>query len=257
MEVWYVWQRDVRLMRRMINSFTMTILGTLVALAIFAPTIDRLVAGIAFGTASVPYLQFYIPGSLILAAFSGSFYGGGSIQHDRREGVLQVMAASALSRRALALGKIASAVTRSMLIVLGVFAAVTAAGFRFIHPLAGALGLIAMAVLISWSFAAISSCLAFVIRHRFGYDLLITGLIAPLSYLAAITYPETVLPDTLQVLARLNPLTYAANGVREIIVYGTFPSALNLLMPLGLAGISTVLAARMARNLSGEKLWAP
>jgi ABC-2 type transport system permease protein len=257
MEIYYVWQRDLRLMRRMINSFTMTILGSLISLAIFAPTITRMLPGMSVGTSIVSYLQFYVPGSLILAAFSASFYSGGSIQHDRREGMLQVMAASALARRSLALGKITSGATRAMIIAIGVFLVVTAAGFRFIHPITGALGLLGMAALTSWCFGAISACLAFSVRHRFGYDLLITGLSAPLSYLAAITYPETVLPGYLQFLARLNPLTYAANGVRETVIYGTFPSVFNLLVPLALAVVMTILAVRVAQNLSGDQLWAP
>ncbi len=257
MNVYYVWQRDLRLMHRMLNSFTLTILGTLISLAVFAPTLDRLLAGIPVGAARISYLQFYVPGALIVAAFAASFYSGGSIQHDRREGMLQVMAASALPRTDWALGKILSAVTRALIIVLGLFAVITAAGFRFIHPVTGTLGLFLMVVAVSWSFGALSTSLALAIRHRFGYDILITSITAPLTYLAAITYPEGALPGYLQLLAHLNPLTYAANGAREAIVYGTAPSMPNLLVPFFFAMLFSLGAIWVAHNLRGERLLPP
>ncbi len=257
MGIYYVWQRDVRLMGRMKNSFTLAVLGAVIALAIFAPTINQMLSGILVGTTMVSYLQFYVPSSLLVAAFTASFYGGGSVQHDRREGMLRVMASSALSRTSLALGKILGAATRALIIVVSLLVVISLAGFRFVHPLEGLLGVLGMSALISWCFGAVSVFVAFSIRHRFGYDLIITSLVAPLTYIAALTYPEHVLPGYLLVLAHLNPLTYAANGAREMVVEGTLGSPINLLVPLILAICLTCLTVHTAQNLTGDQLLAP
>lgn len=77
-------------------------------------------------------------------------------------------------------------------------------------------------------------------------------VIIPQGLLGGIFWPVETLPDLLQPLARVLPITYAVEGLREVFIagadLGTWTVQLDLLVLTGIAALFVVLAAATIRR---------
>jgi len=90
----------------------------------------------------------------------------------------------------------------------------------------------AILLLFAWAFAMFSLTLVLIFGH--GVGPLTWSLPFLLQPVAAVYYPVSILPDFLQKVAALVPLSYVFEGMREILEYGTF-SVQNIFVALSLS----------------------
>lgn len=60
-------------------------------------------------------------------------------------------------------------------------------------------------------------------------------------YLTPIIYPESMLPNVVLSIVRINPLYYYVSYFRDVLIYGQIPSLGNNLICLGFSLMSFVL----------------
>jgi ABC-2 type transport system permease protein len=83
-----------------------------------------------------------------------------------------------------------------------------------------------------------------------GFNLIVSFLVFPLFFLSGALFPIDNLPSWLRAFTTLNPVTYAVDGMRGVILgMSTFPVMMDLGILLGFAavmlGIGSIAFSRM------------
>jgi ABC-2 type transport system permease protein len=78
--------------------------------------------------------------------------------------------------------------------------------------------LIPVVFVLSIALSGLGILIASFMRSQQGFQLLIQLLIFPLIFLAGVFFPINQAPDWLQVLSKLNPLTYGVDAIRQIFL---------------------------------------
>jgi ABC-2 type transport system permease protein len=159
------------------------------------------------------YLQFLVPGIIVQTLlFSGVFWGI-QILFDKRFGFLKEMLVAPVPRVRILLGNALGGATISLIQAVLVFIVSFALGFRVYDwgmvPLAMLIMLVLAVTLTSFG-AAIAS----MVEDFQGFQGINNFLIFPLFFLSSALYPLTNVPQFLQILSYLNPLTYSVDILR-------------------------------------------
>jgi ABC-2 type transport system permease protein len=115
------------------------------------------------------------------------------------------------------------------------------------------LGVILVIILGSMVFATFSLIVACIVRSRerlMGIGQILT---MPLFFASSAVYPISLMPDWLQVLARVNPLTYMVDSLRQLMVQGAEgaePIALDIAILAGVVVLLLTIAARIYPRLA-------
>ena len=92
------------------------------------------------------------------------------------------------------------------------------AGIGVRWSLTGVLGTLGMLVLGTAAFACMSMLLAAVIKERERFMGIGQLIMMPLFFASSALYPLAIMPGWLRVIARVNPLTYEVQGLRQMLV---------------------------------------
>lgn len=204
------------------------------------------------------YQEYFFPGVAVLIVLFTAIFSTISIIEDRKEGFLQGVLVSPISRLALVLGKL----TGGMLLALiqaGLFLAlaplmgITFSVLQFL-VIFGFLGLLAFAL------TAVGFVMAWPLDSTQGYHALMSLLLMPMWLLSGAFFPGGE-SGWLSWIMRLNPLTYGVAALRRLLYWDQMlpasaglPSlATSILVTISFAvagiGLSVVLANRQsARN---------
>jgi ABC-2 type transport system permease protein len=206
------------------------------------PTLWLLVFGQVFTrtraipTGNLTYIAFMAPGVLAQSVLFAAIFYGIAVIWERDLGIVHKLLVSPAPRGALVFGKALSAGIRalSQAIIIALLAFALGVPLR-IEPLS--LLALALAVLLG---AALFSTFSFVVaclvktRERFmGIGQVLT---MPLFFASNAIYPLAMMPRWLQVIARVNPLTYLVDALRVLMVRGG-TSVVGLPMDFGVLGV--------------------
>jgi ABC-2 type transport system permease protein len=198
-------------------------------LDIFTRSVQPLLWLFIFGTAlrhsslstragTSDYRAYLAPGVMAQAAMFIAIFFGLAVIWERDVGQLQRLLATPLPRTAIVLGKAAGACVRALvqalllLIVLAVF------GIGVSWSVEGVLGTLAMLMLGTAGFACMSMLLAAAVKERERFMGIGQLVMMPLFFASSALYPLSVMPGWLHVIARVNPLTYEVQGLRQMLV---------------------------------------
>jgi ABC-2 type transport system permease protein len=163
------------------------------------------------------YLEFLVPGIIIQTLlFSGVFWGI-QILFDKRFGFLKEMLVAPVSRTKILLGNALGGSTISLIQAVLVFAISCALGFRPHNWALVPAAFLLMAVL-SLSLTSFGAGIASMVEDFQGFQGINNFLIFPLFFLSSALYPLTNAPTWLQFLASINPLSYAVDGLRYLLI---------------------------------------
>ncbi len=169
----------------------------------------------------VKYLDYLAPGVVMMTIlFSSIFSGGLNLILDREFGTLKMLMVSPISRDAIILGKIFAGVAQS--IASGVVALVVAI-LMGVHLKSGAAGfaLVILLMFISgFGFIGMSTAFATRITQLEQLMVVMQVLIMPMWFLSGGLYPLESMPDWMKPLAIVNPMTYATDAARAVMIRG-------------------------------------
>ncbi len=149
--------------------------------------------------------------------FIAIFYGL-SVIWERDVGQLQRLLATPLSRISIVLGKAAGACVRALVQALLLLVVLAVAGIGVRWTFTGVLGTLAMLVLGTAAFACMSMLLAAVVKERERFMGIGQLIMMPLFFASSALYPLAIMPGWLRAIARVNPLTYEVQGLRQMLV---------------------------------------
>ncbi len=213
------------------------------------------VSNYAYGAAS-NYESYVVGGIIIMVAAFGSVFGSGfTVLSDRELGNLKAFLTTPINTSAIFLSKIMYGTAQSAFsayIALGIgllFGATIAAG------LPGFLELLWIILITGLGFSALSVALASRMKQLQTYALIAQTVTLPPSFLGGAFVPVSLLPSALQSTAVVNPVYYAINAVRDIMIRGHLPISAFLMDSgalLVFAIIMTAIAAVLFKNTSEQ-----
>lgn len=169
------------------------------------------------------YFSYLAVGMVSMITIFTSTFSGMSIVWDRRLGFLYKVLSTPVPRSAIILSKMFNAAIRSIfqstiILVLAIFL-----GIRF-SPTFSLTNLLAIYLAIFLFSAGLSSLfLAFALRStRHETQMAIVNLFTmPLMFTSNAFFPTTLMPEWLQGVAKVNPVSYITDALRQLTIYQT------------------------------------
>ncbi|MGC8687404.1 MAG: ABC transporter permease [Candidatus Micrarchaeia archaeon] len=205
-----------------------------------APSVSNVFMDPTFAT-SISYKSFLIAGIIIMVSVFGAMFGGGmSIITDRQLGNLKAFLIAPIDKRTIIVSKIMyttvlSLINGTIALLLGLLDGATFAG-----GLGGLLWVYALVVMVTVGFSGLSLLLATRVPKIEIYSILTNAVILPLWFISGAFFPTSSLPSWLYPLSQVDPLTYATNGIRSVMLYGYYPIN-SIILDFSILGIFAII----------------
>jgi ABC-2 type transport system permease protein len=207
-----VWKRElIRFSRDRLRILT-SLMQPFLFLFVLGTGLSRLASA---GTHGVNLRTFVYPGVLCMAVMFTAMFSAASLVWDREFGFLREMMVAPVRRSSLVLGKC--------------FGGATVAGFQgvIVLCLAGLVGVpynatlilevFALQLLLAFAITAFGVMVAARITQMQSFMALMQMAIMPMYFLSGALFPVSGLPQWLEILNRLDPLTYAVDPMRRAV----------------------------------------
>lgn len=172
----------------------------------------------AIPTGDRPYLDFMAPGILAQSVLFIAIFSGITIIWERDLGIVHKFLASPTPRTALVLGKALSAGVRALSQATFIYLLALLLGVNLnLHPLA-IIGVLVTVILGAMLFSTFSLIIACLVKTRERFMGIGQVLTMPLFFASNAIYPIEIMPDWLKVLARINPLSYEVDLLRDLMI---------------------------------------
>ena len=217
------------------------------ALIFIVPLVVMTLIGLSFPETGV--LDYVAPALLVtLAFFFGFLLTGISFLRERSQGTLERLMASPLSRLDIVVGYLCGffifALAQTLIILLFTIY-VLKVNYHgdlwqiFVFQIVVIVGAVNLGIFIS-TFA----------RNEFQMVQFIPLIILPQVFLSGLLWPVSQMPDYLQWLSAALPLTYAVEGLRDIMLQGKslIDVGVDLAVLVGFAVLTSILAAVTLRR---------
>lgn len=206
-----VWRRD--LVRFATDRTRMVTL--LIQPLLFLFVLGSGLQSLAAPSDGVDLKTFIFPGVLCMALVFSAMFSAASLVMDREFGFLREMMVAPVRRSSILVGKCLGGATVAALqgaIMLAL------AGFVDVpyDPIL-LLGLFALLLLLAFTVTAFGLVVAVRIRQLQSFTAVMQMLVMPMFFLSGALFPVSGLPTWLELLNRLNPLTYAVDPMRRLL----------------------------------------
>jgi ABC-2 type transport system permease protein len=216
--IYALWYREVKVFQRERSRVISSIINPLLWLLIIG---GGLGSAVSFG--NINYQTFIYPGILIQTALFSSIFFGVYIVWDKKIDFMKEVLVAPMRRTSLFVGKILGGSTDTLLQIIILFII----GFAFINiGLMPGLKLNFFSVILSMLFLLVTTVglvsIGLIIGSQMespeGFQLIISFLIFPMFFLSGALFPISNLPPWLAPFIFVNPVTYAVDGVRGILL---------------------------------------
>ena len=183
------------------------------------------------------YIEFLVPGIIVQTILFSAVFWGIQIIWDKQFGFLKETLVAPVSRLRIMIGSVLGGATIAVVQGSLVFIAALFLGFRPTDW-----GLVPLAFVIMCVLAVALSCLgstiASVVNDFQGFQAINNFIVFPLYFLSGALYPLTGIPPALAVVSSLNPLSYAVDGLRDLLIS---QSHFGVGVDLGVLALLTIL----------------
>jgi ABC-2 type transport system permease protein len=200
----------------------------------------------AIPTGNYTYLQFITPGILTQSVVFVAIFYGLSVIWERDTGILQKILVTPTPRLALVWGKMFSAGVRGLTqaVIIFIFAVILRINLNL--NFFSILGVILIVILGASFFTGLSMIIASIVKTRERFMGIGQVITLPLFFASNAIYPIGIMPEWLQLVAKVNPLSYMVDGLRALIVSGNLASLpADLLILFVTAFLVSLLSAYM------------
>lgn len=217
-----LWLREVKVFLREKSRVVSSVVTPLLLVAVVGTGFGATTEFTSERYARFSYEQFMFPGIIAMSVLFGTMFFGLNIVMDRKMDVLKEVLVAPVSRTTIFFGKVLGGCTESvvqaaLLLTMGVL--------LFKVPAAGALAALGFALLLAIGFVSVGLFLGSFFESYEGFQLIGTFVMFPVFFLSGALYPVEGLPTWLTWLTRVNPATYAVDGLRGSVlgVYAFHP----------------------------------
>jgi ABC-2 type transport system permease protein len=212
-----VWIRELIVFKREKSRVISSLMQPLLWIFVFGGGLGASVTTIPGGN----YQRFILPGIVIMSTMFACVFYGMYIVWDKKLDVLKQVMVSPVSRWAIFSGKVLGGSTdaliqATLLLLLGVVV--------FHVPLAAAPAALAFLTVAAFGLTSLGLAIGSFFDSPEGFQVIFSSVIFPMFLLSGATYPLENLPAWLMIATRINPLTYAVDALRGMLVgYHAFP----------------------------------
>ncbi len=218
-EVGALTMRWVRRLSREKFSMLFTLVQPMLFWLIFFGNLFQRAADVQV-TQAPNYISFLAAGVVVMTVLNNGLAGGVDLLFDKENGFLERLMSTPINRTSVVLSRFVFVTTITclqVLVILGV------AWFFGVEAATGLPG-IAMILLISMLFGvgltAISMALAFSVKSHGDFFSVLGFLSLPMIFLSSALVPLQAMPSWMSFLAKFNPMTWAIDAVRPLILSG-------------------------------------
>jgi ABC-2 type transport system permease protein len=167
------------------------------------------------GTHGVNLKTFIYPGILCITVMFTAMFAAASIVWDREFGFLREMMVAPVSRSSIVIGKCLGGATVAcsqgvIMILLGPLVGVD-------YNVALILGIFALQLLLAFTITAFGVMIAVRIKQMQSFFGVMQMIVMPMFFISGALFPAQGLPRWLEVLNRIDPLTYAVDPMRRLV----------------------------------------
>ncbi len=230
----------LRLLRHLLRQpwyIALTLVQPIIWLVFYGQLFQKISSLPGFGSDS--YIDFLVPGIVVMSALFSSGWSGMGMIHDLDRGVMDRFLVSPASRHAIIAGRLLhlafqNCVTGSILITLGLVM-----GARYHGGVLGVVVLLLCAVLLAVPFGALSNALALTLRKQESVIGAVNFVLLPLLFLSPAFMPSALMPPWILKVSQLNPVSWSVFAGRAAL-HGTADWNATLLRIACLIGFTFV-----------------
>lgn len=250
--VWVIAFRELMRLAMEPTRIVFTLATPLMFLVMFGGGFSRIVGNMAPG---VDFVQFMYPGILAMTVIMPSLFSGLSIVWDREFGFLREILVAPISRAGIVVGKALGGGVLAMSQALLLLVLAPVVGVR-LGP-AQIAGVVPLLLVLSLTLSGLGILVASRMKSQQGFQLIMQLLLFPLMFLSGVFFPVNNVPAWLAVIAKVNPVTYGVDAIRQVMLAGALPGTQLFGHSLGpveeglfLAGLGAVFVVAAAVSFS-------
>ncbi|MCX6817506.1 MAG: ABC transporter permease [Candidatus Aenigmarchaeota archaeon] len=171
-------------------------------------------------TGGMSYIAYITPGVLLQSTAFVSIFFGLTIVWEKESGILKKLLVTPASRYSIVIGRSMAAGVRSILQAVIIIPIAMLIGVAFIPNPAYFILAFALIFLISAGFAAISIFIASFLKTRERFMGIGQAITFPLFFASNALYPIELMPPLLKEFALVNPMSYAVDAIRGLLISG-------------------------------------
>lgn len=242
--------RSLRAIIRDPRMIIFSLLQPLVMLLLFSQIFSSIAKTPGFPH-GISYIDYLMPAILVNTAMGSAIQSGVGLVTDMKNGMLARFRSLPIRLSSVLMARSFSDIVRTgiQLIIMVIFAALLF-GFAPAGGMFGVLGAWALGLVVGWGLGWIFIAVGAWLRNAEIMQMVGFLLMFPLMFASSAYVPISGLPGWLQVVARVNPMTYAVNASRDLAL--SMPVGTGVLSALatsaGLAIIGMALAVRGFRK---------
>jgi ABC-2 type transport system permease protein len=210
--------RQLRALARQPAYLAISLIQPVIWLFLFGSLFRKVVELPGFGAAS--YLDYLVPGVVIMSALSTSMWSGMTVLEEIDRGVMDRFLVLPLHRSAIINASVVMQALTTTVQSLIIVALGWAAGAHYPGGVPGMLVLIAASVLIAVVFSAFSNTVGMLARQRETIIGINTFLLLPLTFLSTAFMATALMPHWMRIVAAGNPVNWALEAGRGAMSAG-------------------------------------
>lgn len=215
-DTWFLFNKYMKITIRMPMWTLFTLVQPLIWLVIFGQLFKNITQLPGFPTGT--YMDFFVPGVLIMTVLFGSSWSGVSLLREIQSGTVDKMLVSPVSRVAVVLSRVLHSTAQVVVQVLIMLMVAWALGAHLnLNPLYLGLSMLVV-VLLGLCFAAISNGFAIALQREEPLVIIGNLMTLPLMFFSTALVPTNFMPDWIKYVATINPINYAVEAVRDVLV---------------------------------------
>jgi ABC-2 type transport system permease protein len=167
------------------------------------------------GTYGVNLKTFIYPGILCIAVMFTAMFAAASIVWDREFGFLREMLVAPVSRASIVIGKCLGGATVACLqgVIIILLGPLVGVGYSVTLIL----GIFGLQLLLAFTITAFGVMIAVRIKQMQSFFGVMQMIVMPMFFISGALFPTRGLPGWLEVLNRIDPLTYAVDPMRRLV----------------------------------------
>jgi ABC-2 type transport system permease protein len=166
------------------------------------------------------YIAFLAAGVVVMTILNNGLAGGVDLLFDKENGFLERLMSTPISRSSIIISRFLFVMTITSLQILVILAVAYAFGVRPVTGFAGIIVVIVIGLFFGVGLTAISLALAFSVKSHGDFFSMLGFVSLPMIFLSTALVPLSAMPSWMSVLALLNPMTWAIDAIRPLILTG-------------------------------------
>jgi ABC-2 type transport system permease protein len=195
----------------------------------------------------ISYMKFIFPGILGMTILFSSIFSALSIIWDKEFGMMKEILVAPVSRFTVVVGKalsgtLISVIQTVIILMIFPFVGIETSFLAICYA-------VAIAVLLSFCISSLGIIISTFYESFESFSVIMNFIIMPMFFLSGAMYPVNKLPHILQVITRLNPLTYGVDALKHVLLGDSGIVDFSIITDISVLAVTSVVFVVAAGRL--------